>query len=167
VYLFGDLLALARAAWVAEMRRRLGEAGYGEYHRSDAAVMRLLLAAPSPIGRIGTVLGVTRQAARKIVDGLERRGYVTAVRDEVDARQLNAVLTVAGRRYAEAVVAVLEGLNRDLAGRTRPAELAAADSVLRAAILDPVAAARADRLVRPPAGATPRARRRRGPHASG
>lgn len=36
---FGDLLALARQSWVAEMARGLAAMGYGDYHRSDAAVM--------------------------------------------------------------------------------------------------------------------------------
>jgi hypothetical protein len=57
------------------MAARLAAVGYRHYHRTDAAVMRLLLAyAPISIGRLGETLRITRQAARKLADGLQRRG---------------------------------------------------------------------------------------------
>ena len=103
--LFGDQLALARRSWVRRMAAGLGRAGYDDYRPSDAAVFRRLLRGPTPVGRLVDVLGATRQAARKIVEGLERRGYVTTERDATDARRLIVSLTPAGEGYARAVVA--------------------------------------------------------------
>jgi len=148
-YLFGDLLALARLSWIGEMARRLETAGHPDYRRSDALVMRLLLRGPVPIGRLGRAAGVTRQAARKLVSGLEQRGYARLERDQRDARELNVVLTDRGVEYALAVADLVLRLNRELARRVDPAHLAAADSVLRAAITDPATLQRASRVPPP------------------
>jgi DNA-binding MarR family transcriptional regulator len=148
-YRFGDLLALARQSWLGEMARRLAGLGYDDYRRSDAATMRLLLRGPLPVGQLGTRLGVTRQAARKVADGLEQRGFAVTGRDQRDARQLNVTLTPAGRDYAGAVVAVIDELNREVSRRADPAQLAAADAVLRAVLFDDSARQRAERVPRP------------------
>jgi DNA-binding MarR family transcriptional regulator len=100
------------------------------------------------------VLGVSRQAARKVADALEQRGYATTERDARDTRQLNVVLTPAGRDYAHAVIVVIAQLNREVAVQVSPADLAAADTVLRAALFDESARQRASQLP-PPAGQQP------------
>ena len=149
-YRFGDLLALTRQSWVGQMTSRLERLGYAGYKRSDAAVMRMLWQGPLPVGQLGEGLGVTRQAARKVADGLEQRGYATTERDSRDTRQLNVTLTPLGRDYARAIFAVTEELNREIAGRVSPAQLAAADAVLRAALFDDSARLRASRVPPPP-----------------
>ena len=149
-YRFGDLVALARLSWVGQMTSRLEGLGYAGFRRGDAGVTRVLLRGPLPVGRLGAGLGVTRQAARKIADALEQRGYATAERDSRDNRQLNVTLTPVGRDYARAVIAVTEELNEEVAGRVSPAQLAAADSVLRAALFDDAARELASQL--PPPG---------------
>lgn len=136
MYRFGDLLALARQSWLAQMADGLREAGYADYLRSDALALRLLRRGPMSIGRLGGSLGVTRQAARKVADGLERRGFVVTARDPTDARQVNLTLTQSGEVYARAIVTVIDRLNRDLSRRVRPEDLAAADRVLRAVLAD-------------------------------
>jgi DNA-binding MarR family transcriptional regulator len=155
VYPFGDLLALARQSWLGQMASRLAERGYDDYRRSDAAAIRLLRRGPVPVGRLGTALGVTRQAARKVAEGLSQRGYATIQRDSQDARQFNVTLTAAGQEYAGAVVAVIEQLNREVVRRADPAELTAADAVLRAALFDESTRQRAAWLPTPAAGHQP------------
>lgn len=131
---FGDLLARARQAWVSQMARVLAEGGWDGYRRSDAAALRLLLAGPVSIGGLGAPLGVTRQAARKVADGLVQRGYATVARDGRDARQLNVTLTPRGLSYAHAVIAAIERLHEALAAALDPDQLAAAEGALRAVI---------------------------------
>lgn len=162
-YRFGDLLALARQSWLGQMTGRLESLGYAGYRRSDAAALRTLWRGPLPVGRLGAVLGVTRQAARKAAEALEQRGYATAERDPDDTRQLNVTLTPAGREYARAITAVIEELNREVAKRVSPAQLAAADSVLRAALFDDSASQRAAQL--PPPSGHPSAEHPSGPPA--
>jgi len=149
-YRFGDLLGLTRQSWVGQMTSRLEGLGYADYRRSDAAALRMLWQSPLPVGRLGASLGVTRQAARKVADGLEQRGYATTERDSRDTRQLNVTLTQLGRDYARAITAVIEELNREIAGRVSPSQLAAADAVLRSALFDDSARQRASCLPPPP-----------------
>jgi DNA-binding MarR family transcriptional regulator len=149
-YRFGDLLALARQSWVGQMTSRLERLGYADYRRSDAGAVRMLWQGPLPVGHLGASLGVTRQAARKVAEGLEQRGYATTERDSRDTRQLNVTLTQAGRDYARAIAVVISELNREIAGRVSPDQLAAADTVLRAALFDDSARQRASRLPPPP-----------------
>ncbi len=153
-YRFGDLLALARQSWVRQMASGLNALGYPDYRRSDAAVMRLLQRGPLSVGRLGEALGVTRQAARKVADALERRGFAVTARDEQDSRQVNIVLTPGGEAYARAVVAVIGRLNEDLCQRVDPDQLMAADAVLRAALDDDRSRRRAARLAPPPLHST-------------
>jgi len=150
-YLFGDLLALARLSWVRQMGARLGECGYPDYRRSDAAALRLLRRGPVPVGQLGAELGVTRQAARKVVDGLQQREYVRTERDADDSRILNVVLTTTGLAYAQAITEVINALNREFSQRVDPAQLAAADVVLRAVIADDASLQAAASRIRPPA----------------
>jgi DNA-binding MarR family transcriptional regulator len=148
-YPFGDLLALARQSWLGEMTRRLAERGHGDYRRSDAAAIRMLARGPQSIGALGAGLGVTRQAGRKVADGLEQRGYVTTERDARDSRQLNVELTPAGRAFARDVLAVIAELNGEVTSRASQADLAAVDNVLRAVLFDESARQRAARLPGP------------------
>jgi len=152
VYRFGDLLALARQAWLAEIAEGLCAMGYPGYRRSDALALRLLGRGPVSIGRLGEALGVTRQAARKVADALERRGFASTARDSGDARQVNLTLTPEGDAYAVAVASVVERLNRDLSRRVRPGDLAAADTVLRAVLTDERARTLAAHLAPPGSG---------------
>jgi DNA-binding MarR family transcriptional regulator len=149
-YRFGDMVALARQSWLGQMTSRLERLGYPGYRRGDAAVVRALGLGPLPVGRLGAVLGVSRQAARKVAGAMEQRGYATTERDSRDTRQLNVTLTAIGRDYARAVTTVVEQLNREVADRVSPADLAAADTVLRAALFDESASQRASRLPPPP-----------------
>ena len=95
-------------------------------------------------------LGITRQAARKVADGLGERDYARTERDARDSRKLNIVLTTRGELYAGAVVEVIEALNAELRDRVDLSQLKAADAVLRAAIADDEAARRIATLVRAP-----------------
>ncbi len=150
-YLFGDLLALARLSWVRQMAGRLGRLGYADYRRSDAGALRMLYRGPVSVGRLGTHLGVTRQAARKVIDGLEQRGFVRTERDAQDSRVLNVILTPDGTAYARALIEVIHALNREFRERVDPADLATADTVLRAVIeADTALAATAAQVPRPP-----------------
>ena len=149
-YRFGDLLALARQSWVHRMAAGLESRGFAGYRLTDAATLRRLRRGPASVGELAVPLGVTRQAARKVVRGLEERGYASTEADAGDARKLNVVLTPAGYAYAEAIVEVIAALNRAVAARVTADQLAAADAVLRASIEDEGVARLAAYLSPPP-----------------
>jgi DNA-binding MarR family transcriptional regulator len=129
--LFGDLLALARRNWVLEMTQRLEGLGYHDYRRSDAIILRWLRHGPMPLGQLAETLGVSRQAARKLVDGLVVREFALVERDHGDARRLNVELTTYGREYAHNVVDVVTALNSELEGTLDPYDVVVAKAVLR------------------------------------
>ena len=163
-YRFGDLLAFVHEQWVRQMARQLAAVGHQDYRRSDAMTMRPLLHGPRAISELGTALGISRQAARKLVTGLERRGYATTARDEHDARQLNVSLTASGEAFACAITDTIDALNRRLGDLVAPAQLLAADTVLRATLPSQHARDQAAVLipVPPPRSPCPRRRGERG-----
>ena len=151
-YRFGDLLALARQSWITQMADGLTARGYPDYRRSDAASVRQLQRgadvdrpARRRPGRVPP--GRPQGRRRPGRPGLRRR----TARDGTDTRQVNVTLTPAGQGYAKAVTKVIEQLNRELTRRVDPADLAAADAVLRAVLADERAQRVAEFLGRPPA----------------
>ncbi|MGC2176319.1 MAG: hypothetical protein WA614_12785 [Acidimicrobiales bacterium] len=128
--LFGDVLALARERWVREMARRLAARGFTEYRRSDAFALRFLAGGPRALGEFAVPFGASRQAARKMVTGLIQRGYASLETDPKDARRRRVQLTKSGRDYAKAVIQTIDALNRELARKVEPSDLATAKSVL-------------------------------------
>lgn len=135
-YPFGDLLALARQSWITQMAAELQRLGYLDYRRTDAAVLRRLRRGPVSIGQLGDLLGISRQAARKVAAALEQRGFAVVVRDSNDGRQFNVELTQTGVAYARALVDVIDRLNRAVGAQVTPEQLIAADTVLRATLGD-------------------------------
>jgi DNA-binding MarR family transcriptional regulator len=152
-YRFGDLLALARRSWIRQVRSRMEEAGFADYRQTDAWMVRLLVRRPWAIGQLGEAMGVTRQAARQLADGMVERGYACFGTDPQDARRTLVVLTPSGESYARAVWQAQDALNNALRDRVSAADLAAADAVLRAVFPGDQARRRLDESIPPP---TPR-----------
>ena len=148
-YFLGDLLEFARRSWSSAISLRLAEAGYPGYRRTDAELLRILRGGPTPVGRLGTRLGMTRQAARKVVVSFEARGYATTRPHDPEVGMLAAVLTPQGDAYGRAVDAAIDAVNQEVSRRVDPAQLLVADKVLRALLDDDLRDCAAD-LVRPP-----------------
>jgi DNA-binding MarR family transcriptional regulator len=127
---FGDLLAQARERWIRAMAQRLSVLGFADYRRSDPLVMRSLRSGEAPLGSLGVTLGVTRQAARKVVNGLVARGYARVTTSTVDSRRRLVALTPRGHDYLAAVVATLRALHDEVVEAVDAQQLAAAYSVL-------------------------------------
>ena len=151
-YRFGNLLALARRSWIEHVRARMQEAGFPGYRRSDAGILALLLQRPLAIGQLGEALGVSRQAARQLADGLVERGYASFGTDQADSRRTLVVLTPNGKVYGRAIWAAQDALNETVRSRVSEADLAAADAVLRAVFPDGAARQRVDERLPPPTG---------------
>jgi DNA-binding MarR family transcriptional regulator len=149
-YRFGNLLALARQSWIEQVRERMQEAGFPGYRRSDAAIFGRLLQRPLAIGQLGEAMGITRQAARQMADGLVERGYATFGTDQADARRTLVVLTPRGQAYGRAIWMAQDALNETVRSRVSEADLAAADAVLRAVFPDDNARQRVDERLPPP-----------------
>jgi DNA-binding MarR family transcriptional regulator len=153
-YRFGNLLALARRSWIEQVRERMQEAGFPGYRRSDAAILALLLRRPLAIGQLGEALGITRQAARQMADGLVERGYAAFGTDDADARRTLVVLSPKGKAYGRAIWTAQDALNETVRSRVSEADLAAADAVLRAVFPQDDARQQVDERLPPLAGPT-------------
>jgi DNA-binding MarR family transcriptional regulator len=139
--LFGDLLARARRVWVQRMSLELAQLGFLDYRRSDALAMRVLNAGPLSIGEASRRLGVSRQIARQIADGLHNRGYATTARGTTDRRRVEIRLTPAGALYARAVIDVIAKMNAAIAQTVDGASMDTARFVLNRVINSTVATA--------------------------
>ena len=151
-YRFGNLLALARRSWIEQIAERMQEAGFPGYRRSDAGILALLLRRPLAIGQLGDALGISRQAARQLADGLVERGYASFGTDQADSRRTLVVLTPSGRAYGRAIWVAQDALNETVRSRVSEADLAAADAVLRAVFPDEKARQQVDERLPPPTG---------------
>lgn len=134
-YRFGDLLALARRDWIGQVAARVEDAGYAGYRPTDAPALRLLRQRKLPIGQLGDAMGMTRQAARQLADGMVKRGYAVLGPDPEDGRRTMVVLTPRGEDYEKAVWEAQDELNDSVRRRVSAGDLAIADSVLRAVLL--------------------------------
>jgi DNA-binding MarR family transcriptional regulator len=132
--LFGDLLARARQQWIRQMSLDLADRGFTDYRRSDALAMRILRHGPVSLGELSQRLGVSRQVARQVADGLLKRRYAVMSRAEGDRRRVEVHLTPVGTRYAEEVVAVITSLNRQICRAVDDAMLESARAVLQRVI---------------------------------
>ncbi len=130
----GDALALARQRWIHEAQRRVLAAGYQGFKRSDTVVLRRLRRGSAALVDLAEVMGVTRQAARKVVTDLQERGYVVATRDERDARRTLVTLTDSGEKYARTLAHVASDMNREASLVLESQDVEVALRVLRAMI---------------------------------
>ncbi len=126
-----DWIALARQAWIRETRVRLARQGFDDYRRSDAFLIRRLQRSSCSLGQLGAELAITRQGARKLVDGLVQRGYVLVTPDATDARRCNVGLTANGATYARAIVTTIRSMNRELTNQVSSKDLDVAVSVMQ------------------------------------
>jgi len=130
VPLFGDVLARARQAWVREMTSRVAESGFEDYRVSDALALRWLIHGALPFATFTSALGVSRQSARKVVEGLVERNFATIQSDRSDARRRIVELTNLGRVFGQAVVGAVHNLNEELGQKIDHEKLGTALSVL-------------------------------------
>ena len=100
-----DLLAICRAFGLYERETIC----CGTVTVSQCVVMQRLLVGEEPdISSLAELLGVTRGAMTRLVDGLEGRGYVARVRSAEDRRRVAVRLTAEGRAEAERLRALTE-----------------------------------------------------------
>lgn len=112
------------------MAQRLSASGFPDYRRSDPLVLRSLRGGEVALGSLGATLGLTRQGARKVVNGLVERDYARVIHSTQDSRRRFVELTPKGREYLTAVVTTLRALNDEVVANVDADRLADAYSVL-------------------------------------
>lgn len=129
---FPALLRAARATYGKAIRAALAEAGFDDIPGNGLFVVGAVARTRLPMASLVRALGVTKQAAGKLVDTLALRGYVERVADPDDRRRLLVAPTPRGAAAAEAIRAATGGIDAKLAARVPAAQIAHARAVLLA-----------------------------------
>lgn len=131
----GRLLAMALSAVIDELHERLAAAGWPRVRPMWGFVLLALRDRPRNIGEVGELLGVSKQAAAKVVASLVDEGLVQRREDPGDRRAAVLALSADGRRFladAEAAYQAIEAGWAQVAGRRDVAALRrAVSTVLR------------------------------------
>jgi len=115
-----ESIDLATLAWLAgaAANEHLLQAVRGSTHtkirNAHGYVFQHLLAHSRTVGELATLLGVTQQAASKVVAELEKLGYVVRQPDSVDSRIRRVTLTRRGTTVVERARAARAALEAQL-----------------------------------------------------
>jgi DNA-binding MarR family transcriptional regulator len=83
-----------------ELEAATAASASGPGGRAAAVTALAAFASGSPIDRLARSLGLSHSRVVRVVDGLERDGYVTRARGTADRRTVHVTLTDSGRRLA-------------------------------------------------------------------
>lgn len=114
-------LDLATLSWLAGsaanefLLAAIRAAGHPQLRISHGYVFQLLIGGPKNIGVLATELGVTQQAASKVVAELTAFGYLTALASPTDRR----VRQIALSKRGEGAIAVARAARADLDAKLR------------------------------------------------
>jgi DNA-binding MarR family transcriptional regulator len=127
---------MALTAVIDELHERLADAGWPRVRPMWGFVLLAVRDRPRNIGEVGELLGVTKQAAAKVVASLVDEGLAERREDPDDRRAAVLGLTADGRRFladAEAAYGAIEAGWAEVAGQRDVAALRRAlSTVLRA-----------------------------------
>lgn len=109
------LLRAARGAYGQAIRRALGDRGIDDMPPNGPFVIGGIGNQGQPLGALVQQLRVTKQAASELIDILVLRGYLSRTTDPDDRRRVNVTLTDRGHEAADAVLAGVMAVDRELA----------------------------------------------------
>jgi DNA-binding MarR family transcriptional regulator len=128
------LLAMALSALIDELHERLEQRGWRRTRPLWGFVLLSLRDQPHSISKIGQLLGTTKQAAAKVVMGLEAADLVTREADSRDRRATTIHLTSTGRRFLSEVDRIYLELESEWAAMIGERRVAAIRAGLAAAL---------------------------------
>jgi DNA-binding MarR family transcriptional regulator len=117
------LLRAARGAYGDAIRSCLVAASFDDMPQNGPFVLGGMANHGVAAGDLIRQLGVSKQAASRLVDTLVLRGYLERRPNADDRRRIDIELTERGRAAAQAVRAGVESVDDELARRLSPAEM--------------------------------------------
>jgi DNA-binding MarR family transcriptional regulator len=120
------LLAMALRTMIDPLHERLQSAGWEQVRPLWGFVLLAVRDAPHTTSEIGELMGVTKQAAAKVVAGLADAGLTDERPDPQDRRAKRISLSADGRRFLAEVEAIYAEIEADWAaiiGRARLEQL--------------------------------------------
>ena len=131
---FGILLGLAYQGFVARLHVDLARRGFKDIAPTVGYVLRAIAEEPMNQRQLSRRLGITDQGTMKIVNDMERRGFVVRVADRDDGRARRLELAARGKALLHAARRFHASFERRLA-----AELGASVATTRR-VLEHIAA---------------------------
>jgi DNA-binding MarR family transcriptional regulator len=116
------LLALAYRQLIDDLHAHLEAQGYSDVRPAFGYVLLALRDHPTTGVDIALLLGVTKQAASKLIDEMERGGYIERDTHRNDARAKEIAITARGRKFLGVVESIYDDLEAEWArvtSRTR------------------------------------------------
>ncbi len=124
------LMAMAFRHLIDELHARLAKRGYTDVRSAYGYVLLAARSRPTTGTDVAELLGMTKQAASKLIDAMEQGGYVKRRPRDDDSRAKEIVLTARGQKFLSTVETIyreiedgwgsvigkqrLEALRRDL-----------------------------------------------------
>lgn len=129
------LLLLGFRALIDDVHAELAAAGHPDVRTLHGIAFKAI-GDGITASALGRRLGVSKQAAAKTIEGLEREGYVERVPDPTDARSKIIRLTPRGRELQQLAFRIMAAQRAHWAERLGEEQLAALESGLRAITAD-------------------------------
>ena len=129
------LLLLGFRALIDDVHTELAEAGHPGFRPLHGVAFKAIGDGVTA-SELGRRLGVSKQAAGKTIEGLERDGYVERVADPADARSKIIRLTARGTEVQQRAFEVMARLRAQWAEQLGEAQMAAIEDGLRAMTAD-------------------------------
>jgi DNA-binding MarR family transcriptional regulator len=108
------LVAAAMHAVSARLRSAMDERGIERMRPSYGYVIRAVAAEEPSVNRMAQLLGVTKQSASRLVDDMERDGFVERVENPDDRRVRRLRLTEQGRAVRSTALATSAAMEAEL-----------------------------------------------------
>lgn len=128
----GVQLLLASRALFEELHRRLADAGHDRLRPAHGFLFQALGAGGATASEVAVRLGVTKQAARLVIEELAGLGYLERGQDPGDLRRRPVLLTARGEDALRSSEAILDELRDELVTQLGSSRLAQGSEVLRA-----------------------------------
>jgi DNA-binding MarR family transcriptional regulator len=128
----GILLALAYRTFSDQLAEGLRLAGFPDTRPAYGYLFRALQDKGLTLSALAAQLQISKQAAVKIVDDLERRGFVTRLADRADRREKTVQLTPRARALIAEALRLGEQIEAELVEQAGAEAVAAMRAVLTA-----------------------------------
>lgn len=132
----GRLFATALAAVIDDLHERLAQAGWPRVRPLWGFVLLSLRDQPRNIGEVGALMGVSKQAAAKVVASLIDAGLVDRDDHPTDGRASLIRLSAEGGRFLRDVETAYRAIEETWVGAVGPRRMATMRSVLSDAVSD-------------------------------
>jgi DNA-binding MarR family transcriptional regulator len=108
------LITAAYVGMVDRLLEAMAAAGLTEMRQAYGFVIREVAAESPTVTRLAEALDVSKQAASKLVDEMEEKGFIERTPDPVDRRALRLELTAKGKKVLRTALATSSRVERAL-----------------------------------------------------